>query len=212
MKTIIKTTFVAITLLTTIIASAQEKPITFGVKAGVNLSNFTGDYYKSKIGFRAGVSVDYAFTQDLYLLTGLNYSLQGAKLDLGNAVSGTIGNALGSLGDLGNIFGDLGNILGNELGKKVGSKKTNVSYLQLPIHLGYKLEITEETKLVFHAGPYLGYALKKDYKDFDYGVGLGTGAEFGKFGVDLGWDFGLAKVGVGNAKNMNGYLTVGYKF
>lgn len=203
MKSIFKITLIVIALLFVVNSNAQDKPLTFGVKAGMNLSNATGDIEgnKAMIGFRAGVSLDYAFSQDLYLLTGLNYSMQGTKL--------------------------------GEIEEQ--SVKLNLSYLQLPIHIGYKLEIAEGTKLVFHAGPYVGYAVSGNWKvgsasigafsdeaeselgklkRFDFGVGLGTGVEFGKFGVDLGWDFGLAKVNDsdGSIKNMNGYLTVGYKF
>ncbi|MDR0823739.1 MAG: PorT family protein [Prevotella sp.] len=201
MKTIIKTSLIAIALLMGVNASAQT-PITFGIKAGVNLSNLTGDSdgTKAKIGFNAGVTVDFGIAQDVYLLTGLEYSLKGAKLS------------------------DEGETM-----------KLGLSYIQLPIHVGYKLAVAEGTNIVFHAGPYLGYlaggnwsydgasigifsdageAISK-FKRFDFGVGLGVGAEFGKIGVGLGWDFGLAKImdeANVSVKNSNAYLTVGYKF
>jgi hypothetical protein len=203
MKSIFQATLVVIALLLALNSNAQDKPLIFGVKAGLNLSNITGDIENNKaiIGFRAGVSVDYAFLQDLYLLTGLNYSKQGTKL------------------------GEIG-------GEPV---KLNLSYLQLPVHIGYKLEVAEGSRLVFHAGPYAGYAVGGNWKvgsasigafsaeaeselgklkRFDFGLGLGAGVEFGKFGVDLGWDFGLAKVNDsnGSTKNANAYLAVGYKF
>jgi hypothetical protein len=207
MKTIVKAMLLAVALLAVVIVKAQDKPIRFGIKAGVNLSNFSGDIdgNKAKFGYRAGVSLDYALnqTQDLYLLTGLNYSLQGAKIDTGNDVNA----------------------------------KINMSYLQLPIHIGYKLNIKEDIKIVFHAGSYLGYAadgkikigglsldifgdegleeLGSKMKRFDYGMGLGADVEYGRFGVDLGWDFGFQNLyddDDASVRNMNAYLTVGYKF
>ncbi|MDR2954228.1 MAG: PorT family protein [Prevotella sp.] len=52
-------------------------------------------------------------------------------------------------------------------------------------------------------------------KRFDFGVGLGAGAEFGKIGVGLGYDFGLANISDESGfsiKTQNAYLTLGYKF
>ena len=169
----------------------------------MNLSTITGDAtddVKAKIGFNVGVTLDYTLTSDLYLLTGLELSTKGCKEDVGLSKDAT----------------------------------SNLMYLQLPIHLGYKLAVTDATKIVFHAGPYVAYGIggktkisesgvevsvnsfgSNRVKRFDFGVGLGVGAEFGKIGVGLGYDFGLVNiVDVDNVsnKNANAYLTVGYKF
>lgn len=192
MKTTFKTCLVAIALLIGINTYAQDKPITFGVKAGVNLSNVSGDVdgSKAKIGFNAGVTLDYGFTPDIYLLTGLELTTKGLKEDGASA---------------------------------------NLMYLQLPVHVGYKLSVADATKIVFHAGPYVAYGIggktggvdsfgKNRFDTFDFGLGLGVGAEFGKIGVGLGYDFGLVNIidtdliGGANVKNMNAYLTLGYKF
>lgn len=202
----LKATVLAVSLLIGISASAQDSPIQFGVKAGLNLSNFggkAGDDLDAKIGFNVGVTVDYALTEDVYLLSGLELTTKGAKLS------------------------------------ESGAKLTfNPMYLQLPIHAGYKLAIAEGTKLVFHAGPYLAYGIggkakltgagDEDYKidffgseeeggakSFDFGVGLGVGAEFGQINAGLGYDFGLANISRSDdakLKTQNAYLTVGYKF
>jgi hypothetical protein len=197
MKTTFKTCLVAIALLIGINTYAQDKPITFGVKAGVNLSNLSGDVEnnKAKIGFNAGVTLDYGFTSDVYLLTGLELTTKGYKV-------------------------------------KEGDYKltANMMYLQLPVHVGYKLTVAEGTKVVFHAGPYVAYGIggkisdneddkwdsfgDESAKKFDFGLGIGAGLEFGKIGVGLGWDLGLANInrGEGKIKNQNAYLSVGYKF
>lgn len=201
MKTIIKSGLIAIALLVGISVSAQDKPLTFGVKAGMNLSNVGGDAdgTDAKIGFNAGVTMDYGFTPDIYLLTGLELTTKGYKAD--------------------------------------DDFSSNLMYLQLPVHVGYKLAVTDATKIVFHAGPYIAYGIggktkfnedgekyKYDsfdaFKKFDFGLGLGVGAEFGKLGVGLGYDFGLlnimdseiAELEDITVRNMNAYLTVGYKF
>jgi len=239
MRTILKTSLVAIALLIVTIANAQDKPITFGVKVGANLSNLSGDVEdtKAKFGFNAGVTLDYALTPNLYLMTGLEFTTKGARYDYEESIT-----------EEGETF---------NLSMK---SKINAMYLQLPIHIGYKMDVNESTKITFHAGPYIAYGvggkfkiddevkvrngattitinmkeLKKEYgisdaelpmetdtfgdeafKRFDFGVGLGVGAEFGKIGVGLGYDFGLlnmARSNEGKVRNMNAYLTVGYKF
>lgn len=211
MKTLLKLAFIAVAVLVGVHANAQDKPITFGVEAGLNMSNFSGDLKGDlKPGFNIGVTLDYALSPNLYLMPGLKYSLEGAKED---------------------------------------DAKMNFSYLKLPVHVGYKLPVGETTKVVFHAGPYISYAVDGSYKiggfsvdafnseienelgykhnRFDFGLGLGVGVEVGKIYFDLGWDYGLTDIikitnkgilmeefGVEkiDGKNMNAYLTVGYKF
>ena len=215
MKTIIKVCLAAIALFIGMNLHAQS-PISYGIKAGVNLANFdidgtdVVDDSDAKLGFNVGVTLDYAFTPEWYLLTGLEYTIKGAKFFDGNL-------------------------------------KANLGYLQLPIHAGYKLEVADNMKIVFHAGPYFAYGINGKYKDsdseigtdafkkylleggvgmyetlhkrFDFGAGAGVGAEFGKIGVGIGYDFGLVNTGGGaydrrdeKVRNMNAYLTVGYKF
>ncbi|MDL2303326.1 PorT family protein [Dysgonomonas sp. OttesenSCG-928-D17] len=211
MKKLFKTIFVTITLFIGINASAQDKPVTFGIKAGMNLSNMTKDLKgDAKIGFNAGVTLDFAMSPDVYLMSGLQYSLEGTK---------------------------------------DGDAKMNFSYLKLPVHIGYKMPVSENVRFVLHIGPYLAYAVdgkyklgsvsvdafNKDledmfgfkYRRFDLGIGLGVGVEIGKIHLDLGYDLGfinrinmkdntwsIDNTGISdpNGKNMNAYLTVGYKF
>ncbi|MBF6627472.1 MAG: PorT family protein [Proteiniphilum sp.] len=115
----------------------------------------------------------------------------------------------------------------------------NLMYVQLPLHLAYKIDVMPGTRVVLHAGPYAAYGVggsrkaevgnlstewdvdkifgdaARQYKPFDAGVGLGVGAEFGAILVDLGWDMGLVNISNidnGSVKNQNAYLSVGYKF
>ena len=114
----------------------------------------------------------------------------------------------------------------------------NLMYVQLPVHLAYKIDVMPGTRVVLHAGPYAAYGVggsrKLDvgelgsmdvdkifgdgafqYKPFDAGLGFGVGAEFGAILVDLGWDMGLVDISNsdnGSVKNQNAYLSVGYKF
>jgi hypothetical protein len=207
---IFKTALIAAAILIGANVSAQNSPVTFGVRGGLNLSNYWGDVEnsKAKIGFNVGVTMDYAFSPALYLMTGLELTTKGAK----------------------------GEMIEN--GVKL-SVTENPMYLQLPVHLGYKIDIAPDTRFVLHAGPYVAYGvggkskittkvegLNLDvstdlfsgdisYDRFDFGVGLGFGVEFGRISAGLGYDLGLANL-TGNSnykvRNMNAALTFGYRF
>ena len=89
----------------------------------------------------------------------------------------------------------------------------NLVYLQLPVHLAYKVDVTPGTKVFLHGGPYAAYGIAGkrsfsvgsletssdkvfgdgvgQYKAFDAGLGIGAGVELGQLVFDLGWDMGL---------------------
>lgn len=173
-------------------ATAQ---ISFAVKGGVNLSNFYGEDTEdlfSKIGYNAGVAGEYNFANNFCLQSGLMVHSKGDKI-------------------------------------KFDSKcdTYNFIYLQLPIHAGYKVDVAPTTKIVFHAGPYIAYGIdgkwKKDgelqfnlfkdlhYRKFDVGAGIGVGAEYGNFLLDLGVDMGFLIVDE-TFKHISSYLSLGYRF
>jgi hypothetical protein len=99
-------------------------------------------------------------------------------------------------------------------------KKFALYSLQIPVYAQYRLNIAEETSLLFQAGPYVGFGLfgRQKYtrkgksvdlndtqkkitfgggtsndihKAFDYGVGAGVGIEFYRFQFMVAYDFGL---------------------
>jgi len=97
-------------------------------------------------------------------------------------------------------------------------RKFSLFYLQIPVYAQYKLNIAEETNLLFQAGPYVEVGLfgrqsynrngksvdlndaqkKKTFgKDGDiqnalnYGIGAGVGIEFYRFQLMVAYDFGL---------------------
>ena len=221
----IKASLITIALFVGIIANAQDKPLTFGVRAGMNISNFSGSGVEdsdAKIGFNVGATLDYAFTSDLYLMTGLEFTMKGAK-------------------SKGTIMQDGISISGTE--------KCNPMYLQVPVHIGYKLPLIGDTNVIFHAGPYVAYGIAGSYKfdggvssggqtvkgnidtdffdlfkRFDFGLGFGVNAEFGKINAGLGCDFGLIDISDvsvvnekgqledGKVRNMNVSVSLGYKF
>lgn len=194
------TALVALATLTMSVrmTTAQEKPVTFGVKIGANLSSLGGDAneMKSAIKYQVGVSADIALGRNTYLLTGLN--LQEKKVTNNGATS--------------------------EI------SKLSPIYLQVPLHLAYKLPLSTDIKLLVGAGPYVAYGIGGNakgtgmsdkvfsaelMKKLDYGAGATAALEFGKFGLGAGYDIGLNNVSEPKGtklKNRTAYLTVGYKF
>ena len=95
-----------------------------------------------------------------------------------------------------------------------------------------RFNVADNTNLVVNAGPYFacGVAGKTkadmgnvEYKEdtfgddalkrFDAGLGVGVALEFGRIIAGLDGQFGLVDVQkVGNPKNMNFSIVVGYKF
>ena len=222
MKKTAKSFLLVITLLLAINMIAQEKPVSFGIKAGMNLSNFWGDELtghekKARVGYQVGVTVDLNMMSGLFLRSGLELSTKGAK-EKASVQFYDIAKELYTL----NV-----------------EEKSNLMYLQLPIHIGYKVEVTPGTKISFFVGPYVAYGIggktkiggdiksqgitvgldsymdylielglldsnastgKHDsfsdmaYKRFDAGIGGGVGGEFGNIVVNLGYDLGLANM------------------
>jgi len=72
-------------LLTVSFAGAQEKFLKFGVKGGVNFSNFNGDVehidFKTRSSYHIGALVEMRIFQNLTIQPELLYSVQGAKVE-----------------------------------------------------------------------------------------------------------------------------------
>lgn len=193
-----------------------EGGLTFGVKAGVNFAGTSGkgaEDYDGKTGFNAGVFMEYTLPMNVYFMTGLDFSMKGAKFEETD---------------------------GTEKYKETYSPM----YLQLPIHAGYRVAITDGINVGVHFGPYLAYGIggkskyeytdsdypednekeeedffgsedKGGFKSFDFGLGFGADVDIDKFRVGLGYDFGLTNIGRNKdfpVKNRNFFINVGYKF
>lgn len=190
------------------VASAQS-PINWSVKAGVGIANITGsdmDGAKAKFGYKVGVGLECPFDQTWSLQTGLNLVSKGTKSDKYK-----------------------------ESGAE-GQLKINEMYLELPIMAAARFAVDNTTNIVISAGPYLGVGVggkakieekeggtkvtvEEDtfgddkFRRFDFGIGIGAAAEFGRIIVGLDGQFGLNKLHKDvSAKNLSAFLTVGYKF
>lgn len=185
--------------LTAINLNAQEKKTTFGIKAGLNLSNIgtdEGNYdnTESKAGFHAGITLDYAFSTNWYLLTGLEYTSKGVKVELTST-----------------------------------DQDITAAYAQLPVSAGFKLPLSDDLAILINAGAYFAYGLHGEIKDsrtqdtfsdvalkrFDCGMIIGAALEYRKFCFSMGGELGFVNIMQKNnnkAETRNFTLSVGYKF
>lgn len=169
MKTIIKNILIAIALLLGSQAYAQHglteipdspQKVTFGVRAGINLSNLTsyydGDTYNEKLrfGYNVGAVMDCHLSKDFYLRTGLSIASKGAKVE---------------------------DITFEDMPGKYESKMEAI-YLQLPVYFTYKTTLAgnENNKISLAGGPYFAYGIAGSCKYYNKAGGLeGTGDTFG---------------------------------
>ena len=125
-------------------------------------------------------------------------------------------------------------------GAKKDIASINTYYLELPIMAAARVNIANNTNLVFNAGPYFAcgvggklkigdekvnaFSSEGGMRRFDMGLGVGITAEFGQFLAGLEGQFGFINVAKNDAsddyltnekitsKNMNFSLVVGYRF
>lgn len=186
---------------------AQVRP---GIKMGYNLGGVMGDYRNSadatkapanpdnfllRSGFQGGMVADCPVNETFAIQPGVRFAMHGfTDKYLTNITSGD----------------------------KV-TRRFSLFFLQVPVYAQYRLNIAEETNLLFQAGPYVGYGLfgrqsymrkgkSVDLKDdqkkitfggnkskdirngFDFGLGAGVGIEFYRVQFMVAYDFGLNKM------------------
>ena len=154
------------------------------------MSNFTGDANTDmKIGFQAGVGMEYAFTDMWSIRPSLLFTTKGAKV--GSAKATPMYLELPVMAAVSFAIADAQNIV-----VKAGP------YFAYGIAGKEKYGDIKENFFV------------DGVKRFDAGIGVGVAYEFSKFFVDLTGEVGLAKLydADGAPKNTNFAIGFGYKF
>ncbi|OAV67289.1 hypothetical protein Barb4_02526 [Bacteroidales bacterium Barb4] len=233
-----KVFFLIVALL---IITNTDAQVSFSAKVIGGLPGYIGDVdetfsdrdaeTKFKVGFKIGAGVNYAFSNNFSLQSGLFFSQKGAKYE------------------------------GEEEGQRDGDPAVPIAvtynplYLEIPVLAAYKFQMTDQVKLSLSAGPYLAYGLggkakqEETYGDiklsvdanlfsktkrsdeninallkrFDAGLAFGAEAEIGKILVSLNYDLGLYNIYTNKTndkddnnkyslKNSGLWLGVGHKF
>ena len=180
-------------------ALAGFSQVKWDAKFGMNFSNMTKlDETKALPGFNLGVGMDYGFSENWSLQSGLMISSKGFKYKEGDWKS-----------------------------------KFRPIYLDIPILAAYKFNISDNTKFVINAGPYLAIGLGGknketdeedvklfdkdgyDWKRFDLGIQYGIGLELSdRYLINLTGQNGFISPvdGGDDPKNMTFTIGVGYRF
>ncbi len=183
--------------------SAQDQAVTFGVKAGVNGSHFGGKLdsqgladINPRFGYNAGVTLDLAFSEHIYLLTGLEFTNKGAyEFRKGKRVS------------IDASYISMPLHFGYKL--KIDDNPTFVAHIGPYVAYG----VSGKTR-VRELGVKQNTFSAEGFKKLDFGLGLAVGGEFDKIVVELGHNLGFPDVSQAKEKirTRNFYATVGYKF
>lgn len=178
-------------------ALAGFSQVKWDAKFGMNFSNMTKfENTKALPGFQLGVGMDYGFSENWSLQSGLMISSKGYKVKEGEY-----------------------------------KETTRPIYLDIPILAAYKFNISDNTKFVINAGPYLAIGLggknKVDgidesekifgddgWKRFDLGIQYGIGLELSdRYLINLTGQNGfISPADGGDPKNMTFSIGVGYRF
>ncbi|MDR1259701.1 MAG: PorT family protein [Tannerellaceae bacterium] len=206
-----KKLFITTAVLLMAVGSAFAQSAQFGVKVGGNLSTVSienGEGIKSKLGFQAGITLDYGFTENVYLLTGLEIAEKGFKISesedgvemtlTANPLYLTLPVHIGYKIDLegARLVPQIGPYFSYGLAGKIKASGS-VEGVDVSVDTG------------------IDYFGDDGAKSLDIGLGVGLGIEFGKLGFNIGYDLGLTSISQdddGSVKNGSFYLTAGYKF
>lgn len=202
-----RTILCVITIFAFGFSNAQD--VKFGIKAGLNLSSWTGDTQgmnlRPRLGINVGGFAEIRFLDQFSIQPEILYSAQGTRFkNVGATVNGQY------------FKGDI---------------KWNLSYINIPLMFKY----TTNNKSYFEAGPQIGFLLSAKfrgedihnlYKSTDFGFNLGCGYNFTEnIAVGIRYTIGLTDVNdasdeyqdypdLYNAsfKNSNFALSLAYKF
>ena len=201
-KTLLIALSLTIVTLGSVNAQDKEKPFSFGVKAGLNVSTISMtndmsddvdyDYFDYVAGFHAGIILQYMFTRNMGLESGLYYSQQGGKKEIDERIAGIRAKA---------------------------SYSMRPAYLQMPVLFIYKFHFSDDFSLFPSAGLYAGYGIagKTKYEGditgdffdsnsesnffqeglnqrFDMGMSFGVNLQYKKFIAGISYDQGLVNI------------------
>lgn len=196
-------TVVCVAMLT-IAASAQ---ITWNVKAGAGVATLWGsgsEGAKPHVVAKIGVGIEKPFSSNFSLMPSLEVALKGVKFENKRYTNDGIY--------------DLNTTI-------------DLLYVQVPILVAYRFNLSDAWNMTLKAGPYAAYEVyehtkfslgsesvsssnKLEVKKFDAGVDVGFDIEYHRFVFGVEAEMGFLSL-LGNStdiKNLAFYATIGYKF
>jgi len=174
--------------------SRPDHRLTFGVRAGFNLSKFIDDdlEWRYRFGYQAGVEADINLVRSLSINTGLYYIQKGFKMEL-------------------------------EYGSSYTQKyEYKPVYLEVPLALSYRIKLSDSSQFQLNAGGYFAYGLKNsdenffkgNYKKEDIGMTLGAAVTYSHYYFGANYQHSLVSVCSSDIKSYHSNIVVslGYNF
>lgn len=179
--------------------------LTYGVRAGLNVSDGVGGGFdvKSKAGFFGGVAVDVNVFNSLSINSGLFFTQKGCK-----------GEA--------ELYGE-----------SVGDARVTMNYLEVPVYVSYRLQLSPNEKLQAFFGPYVDYGIygkatvgvddgdlsldlydnDSDINHLQFGLGLGAAYSWSNVSIGLSYQWGLTEIQKRSDVCWNNFnISFGYNF
>lgn len=190
---------IALMLSTTI--RAQDRIISWNIKAGMNISNFVSvDDAKSKIGFRGGIGIDVAFTEMWSVQPSIMFTSKGGKIET----------------DMSEEKINAWYLELPIMGAARFHVAENASIVlsagpYIAVGIGGKTTINLQRVIEDEVSTFGGERANR----FDTGVGLGAALEYRRFILAFEAQLGLIKVmdvGDKSPKNLNFAISLGYRF
>lgn len=174
-------------LLIAMTATAQNSnKVRFGLEDGLNLANFTGsEIYnlQMRAGFNIGMTIDIPINDFLGIKTGVQYTIKGWKLE----------DTINEYDDDYGIYDDNTYVKEEKYLDKIYTEKfysgydydeddddfyeyyyyadeeykLTIGYLEVPVLVQYRLNLTDNLQLQVNAGPYIAVALHGKAKETD---------------------------------------------
>ncbi len=181
--------------------SVNGQELKFGLKGGLNFSNFGGDdndnVNKTKIGFHVGGFAQYGLTENLALQPELLLSFEGSKADNDDKTP------------FSNTYLNIPVMLNYKLGAVQGL------YFEGGLQLGFLLGAKIDGESEFDTG-FGTFKVKDSYKSTNFSLNLGAGyAITENISAGLRYSMGLSSIADdsdANLKQNNFQLSLAYKF
>lgn len=187
----------AVMVVFTFTASAQvEKGMRFGITFTGSMSKYS-DFPNAENTFcyGGGLILEYNFTPNVYLGSGLQFGLRGSKVKA--------------------LY-----VAGQSIPFDSSLKSYN---MVIPINIGGRINLSDNIALFAQVGPYASFAVKKQEvqilgygtikgENFDWGLNGKVGVEFSQFQAFGGYELGMKEVWPGDAKNRSIVFGIGYMF
>lgn len=179
--------------------------LTYGVRAGFNVADGAGGGVdvKSKLGFFGGLAVDVNVVNSLSINSGLFFTQKGCK---------------GKTDFWDDYRGD---------------SRVTMNYLEVPVYVSYRLQLSPNEKLQAFFGPYVDYGIygkatvdvgdrdlsidlydnDSDVNRLQFGLGLGAAYSWSNVSIGLSYQWGLTEIEKRSDVCWNNFnISFGYNF